>query len=397
MNEHALDVLEFERVLERVAARAASELGRVRVLSLRPLSNRDDVARELARVGAVIRFQAERPEWGLGRVPDVGGPLGRMGTEGAVLEPSELHAVGQVLVTSRRLRVELHSRDGSWPELESILDSLVVMRELEDAIERSVDSEGRVLDTASTELKRVRSQLRGAHAKIVRKLEAYLSTLPERYVVPDASVTIRDGRYVIPVRREGRREVGGIVHDESQTGATLYIEPPTSLELMNRLRDLEREEARETRRVLGDLTDSLRPDHHAVVGALHALADFDSLSARARAARAWDGRLPTLGELGDAALSIRGGRHPLLVEGSTDVVAFDLDLAADERALVVSGPNTGGKSVLLKAVGLISTLAQSGVVPPVAGAPGSRSFRRSSPISETSSRSYRACRPSQRI
>jgi DNA mismatch repair protein MutS2 len=366
VSKHALDVLEFERVLERVAARADSELGRGRVRSLRPGSNREDVARELARVTAVMRFQRERPEWGLGPVPDVRGPLERLSTEGALLEPTELYAVGRLLATSRALRAELRSREDPGPELGSILDCLVDSKSLEDVIARSVDSEGVVLDSASKELKRTRSQLRGAHSKIVRKLEAYLGTLPERFVVPDASVTIRDGRYVIPLRREGRGEVGGIVHDESQTGATLYVEPPVSLELMNRVRDLEREEAREIRRVLGDLTDRLRPSRDALVGALTALADFDSLSARARVAHAWKGVSPTFAESAGGSLSIRGGRHPLLVEASAEVVPFDLDLSADERAMVVSGPNTGGKSVLLKAVGLISTLAQSGVVPPVA-------------------------------
>jgi len=220
-------------------------------------------------------------------------------------------------------------------------------------------------------LKRIRDGLRGAHSKIVRKLEGYLGTLPDRFVVPDASVTIRDGRYVIPVRREGRGVVGGIVHDESQTGATLYVEPPVSLELMNRVRDLEREEGREIRRVLGELTARLIPEYASVLGALEALTDFDSLDARARAARAWNAHPPDLSGEGDRGLTIREGRHPLLLEGGADeVVPFDLDLSADEHAMVVSGPNTGGKSVFLKAVGLTSALAQSGVVPAVG--PGTR-------------------------
>ncbi|MGD8289850.1 MAG: Smr/MutS family protein, partial [Gemmatimonadota bacterium] len=166
--------------------------------------------------------------------------------------------------------------------------------------------------------------------------------------------------------REGRGEVGGIIHDESQTGATLYVEPPVSLELMNRVRDLEREEGREIRRILGELTGRLHPERDALAGALHALIDFDSLEARARTARAWEAEPPELAESGEHGIVIREGRHPLLVEGETEeVVPFDLELLPDERAMVVSGPNTGGKSVFLKAVGLACTLAQSGVVPAV--------------------------------
>jgi DNA mismatch repair protein MutS2 len=371
MSGHALEVLEFERVLERVARRASSDLGRERVRALGPREERADVVRELGRVTATMRFREEKPEWALGPVPDVRETLKRLAAAGALLEPAEIFRLGELLATSRLLRQELRSREDRFPELGSISDALVDMLPLEESILRSVDAEGQVLSTASKELKRIRDGLRGAHAKIVRTLESYLSKLPERFVVPDASVTIREGRYVIPVRREGRGEVGGIVHDESQTGATLYVEPPISLELMNRVRDLEREEGREIRRILGELTARLAPAQVELTGALGALVDFDSLEARAKTARAWHGSAPEIGTEGERGLTIREGRHPLLIEADASrVVPFDLELDADERAMVVSGPNTGGKSVFLKAVGLTAALAQSGVIPPTG--PGTR-------------------------
>ncbi len=147
-----------------------------------------------------------------------------------------------------------------------------------------------MLSSASTDLRRVRDRLKGAQNRIVKRLESFLSSLSDRFVVPDASVTIRDGRFVIPVRREGKGEVGGIVHDESQTGATLYMEPPVAIEATNQLRELEREEAREIRRILGELTERLAPRRDELKGAFDALADFDSLHARARTAVC--GRLP---------------------------------------------------------------------------------------------------------
>lgn len=366
MNEHALEVLEFGRVLECVAARASSDLARDRILALRPETQAATIARELARVGAAMRFVEEDPAWGMLPVPDLTHTLEQLSAEGVVLEPKQLYSAGVLLNSSRRLSAELEARDGRYPELLTIEQMLVSRREIEDAIARCVDAEGHVLDGASRELKKVRSKLRGAHTRIVKKLEAFVATLPERFVVADGSVTIRDGRYVIPVRREGKGEVGGIVHDESQSGATLFVEPPVAIALMNEARDLERQERREIRRVLGELTAEITEQRDALRGALDALVDFDSLHARARTALAWKAAVPELADSDDPSLHIRDGRHPLLLENdSTSVVPFDLELAEHERAVVVSGPNTGGKSVFLKAIGLICALAQSGVVPPV--------------------------------
>jgi DNA mismatch repair protein MutS2 len=370
MTSHALEVLEFERVLERVAGRASSQPGRRRVLALRPLHDVGRVARELARVGAVMRFAKASPAWGPGPIPDVAEPLAQLGADGALLEPVGLHALGVLLTSSRLLRAELGRHvDDDYPELTSIAQRLVELPDLEKAIARCVDEEGQVLSTASSELKRIRDRLRGAHAKIVRRLEAYLGSLPERFVVPDASVTIRDGRYVIPLRREGKGEVGGIVHDESQTGATLFVEPPAAIEAMNQLRDLEREEAREIRRVLGEMTARLAPERDAIRGAFDGLADFDALHARARMAVRWDATAPEVAAVGEGMV-LRQARHPLLLEGDDPVVPYDVTLEPHERCLVVSGPNTGGKSVFLKATGLIAALTQSGVIPPVG--PGTR-------------------------
>ncbi|MFN0007636.1 MAG: endonuclease MutS2, partial [Planctomycetota bacterium] len=364
MSGHALEVLEFERVLDRVGQRASSDLGRERVRALRPRGDREWVVRELGRVGVVMRFREAKPDWALGPVPDVGAALTQLSTAGAVLHPKELHELGQLLSTSRLLRAELASAP-DLEELATIRDRLVDLRAPEERIVHSVDAEGRVLDTASRDLKSIRDRLRGAHSKIVKKLESFLSSLSERAVVPDGSVTIREGRYVVPVRREGKREVGGIVHGESQTGATLYVEPPVAIELMNQVRDLEGEEAREVRRILGELSEALAPHAGEIAGASEALIEIDALIACARAAADWSAAVPDIAAEGDKAVSIREGRHPLLIEAGEAVVPFDLDLEADERALVISGPNTGGKSVLLKAVGLITSLAQSGVVPPV--------------------------------
>jgi DNA mismatch repair protein MutS2 len=366
MNRHALDVLEFRQVLESVANRALSTLGRDRVLGLNPGTRVGLVQAELQRVDEVARFLDRHQDWPLPAIPDASSAIERLALEGSVVEPKELFTLGLLLTSGRELKAGLSKAAEELPGLQLLREGLYQDGDTEKAIRRIVDKDGTVLDSASRELGRIRSRLRRLHGKVVRALEGLLATLPERIVVPDASVTIRDGRYVSPVRREGRGAVGGAVLDESATGATLFMEPPLALEIMGELRELQREEAREIHRILREQTDIIRPALPLLEISQESLVVFDSLYARAKAALAWDGVAPTLLPAGTQEIEIVHGRHPLLlVRGGTEVIPFHLTMEPGERVLVVSGPNTGGKSVFLKALGLVASLAQSGVIPPV--------------------------------
>ena len=219
-----------------------------------------------------------------------------------------------------------------------------------------------MLDGASRDLARARKAVRDVRTKLVARLERLLQGLDPQDRAPDAAVTLRAGRYVIPVRATARGRVGGIVHDESATRATVFVEPPEVIELGNELRSAEAEEHREVLRVLRELTDALRPHRDTIAAGWEACIAFDDLCARARYANEVNGFAP---EIGGGPLKIRGGRHPLLVGGETVVVPFDLELASDEWTVLISGPNTGGKTVLIKAVGLLALLVQSGVIPPL--------------------------------
>ncbi len=371
MNDHGLAVLEFERVLDRVAARAGSDLGRERVRALRPSSDRAFLQRELERVDETLAFRRQNPTWAPPRVPDPRRAFRRLEVEGAVLEPTDLYAVGVLLRSGRELADALLDDPEEHPLLSNLGRRLHGDRDLEKEIEKTVAKDGKVLDAASPELGRIRASLRKAHGRIVRRLEEFLDTLSDRVRVSDASVTLREGRYVIPVRREGRSDVGGIVHGESGSGATLFVEPQMAVELMNDVKELESDEAQEIHRILRSFTGRLRPAREALVEAHEALVDFDALWARARTAEDWEGTAPELLPADARKLEIVQGRHPLLLEQEDqEVVPFDLVLEPEERAMVVSGPNTGGKTVFLKALGLCAALAQSGIVPPVG--PGTR-------------------------
>ncbi|HSJ14036.1 MAG TPA: endonuclease MutS2 [Longimicrobiales bacterium] len=365
MNRHALDVVQFPEALAVVARYASGALGAAAVRALEPLDARAAASDELARVDQFAGFLVRAAEWYLGPVPDLHAALRRLAIAGTVLEPLTLRDTGTLLRTSRIARASLGSIGTEHPLLQPLHDRLVARPALEEALRDAIDDAGEVRDTASRELSRLRRELRSLRTRMVERLERYMASLPERFQVQGASVSLREGRYVIPVRREGRGEVGGIVHDESATGSTLFVEPPLALELMNQLRALEIAEHREVQRILRELTERLRAHHEELADALDALIAIDSLQARARYALASGGHRPDLLPAGAREYHVVQGRHPLLLASAEPVVPFDLELSDGERTLLVSGPNTGGKTVLLKAVGLISALAQSGVIPPV--------------------------------
>lgn len=388
MLRRALRVLEFDQVLEHVASFASTDGGREAVRRMEPAGDPEVVRARLATVAEVMEFLAARPEWSFPDLPDPASALARLAVEGSVLDAGELHRLATLLAAGSALASSLAAEpEGRFPALDGLAADLAEEPALRTSLERSVDREGRVLDSASRELGRIRSQLTGAHSRVVAHVESILAEVSEPHRVPGASITIREGRYVIPIRREGKRALGGYVHDESATGATVYVEPPTAVSMMNRIRELQRAEAREVQRVLRELTERCRVGARPLARSFRALVEMDRRVALARAAHSWDGAVPEVADWGKAdwreadrrkaernpappLLTIRRGRHPLLVAAGADPVPFDMALDPDEGVVVVTGPNAGGKTVFLKSVGLTAALAQSGAVPPVG--PGTR-------------------------
>ncbi len=356
-----LETLEFSAALERVAAHAAGPLGAARVRSRTPLTTAPAIQAALAQVAELAAQMITDDSIRAEPVPDIAEPLATLRIPGSALEGPAFVQLAASLTAIRVTAAEL-------ARLERIAPRTAALRvppppkDLETRIRHAVDPEGAVLDGASRELARARKAVRETRQRLVAKLEGMLGALDSQDRAPDASVTVRGGRYVIPVRSSARSKVGGIVHDESATRATVFLEPPEVIELGNELRLREAEEQREVLRVLRELTDLLRPHIETIGAGWEVCIAYDDLCARARYAIVVNGFVP---EIATGSLKIRAGRHPLLLEGDVVVVPFDLELADDEWTVLVSGPNTGGKTVLIKAVGLLCLLAQSGIVPPI--------------------------------
>ena len=359
----ALETIELRAVLARVAAFAAGPLGADRVRARRPTHDIGWIRIELARVQEVAALFRKGDGLLAEAVPDVAPALARLRIERSVLEGIELAGIHRALVASQAVHGDLSRVASQAPRAAELLRPLPDRR-LERRLEQSVDADGSLLDSASPRLAAARREVLDARNRLVRRLEGLLRGLESNAVPPNATVTVRDGRYVIPVRRDSRARPSGIVHGESGSAGTLFVEPTEAIDLGNALREAQVEEERETLRVLRELTALLRPALSVIRDAVEMTIAVDDLVARARYALAVAAEVPVVEEA-PAALAIRSGRHPLLLSGSAPVVPFDLDLDVAERTLLVSGPNTGGKTVLLKAVALLAALAQSGIVPPV--------------------------------
>lgn len=356
----ALDDLEFAAVLEVVAGFAAGPVGAAELRGRRPGTSLTAMREELAAVGELLvlfrRGEPVRAE----PVPEVTAALARLRVDGAVLEPLELRDVGRLIAAARAVRAELLRVREEAPRAAALVVPLPATA-IDRRLAQSIDDAGEVLDSASPALAAARREVHAARQRLVRRLEGII-----RSVDPDAdaSVTLRGGRYVIPVRRDSRSRPAGIVHDESASAGTLFIEPSEAVDLGNAFREAQSAVDREVLRVLRELSALLRPVHAELAAAYAMCVAADSLVARARYAAAVQADVPELGEPG-TALVLHDARHPLLLAQGITVVPFTLELGEGERTLLLSGPNTGGKTVLLKTVPLVALMAQSGIVPPV--------------------------------
>lgn len=358
----ASPALEFPRVLDGVAGFAAGPLGADRIRARRPSSDAGWVEAELAPVTQLLAWYTRGHSLDIPPVPDLSPILERLRLPGSVLDGLELVAIRDTLGAVRTVQNELRKVQLEVPLLAGWILP-VPGRGIEKRLAQALGEDGEVLDGASPALLGARRAVQECRNRLIRKLEAMLRE-NARQGDAVAEVTMRNGRYVIPVRRDARGRPEGIVHDESATGETLFVEPAAAIEPGNELRRALAEADREALRVLLELTEALRPEADEIARAHAGCVALDDLNARTRYAYAIRAQVPAIRAAGEG-LALFQARHPLLLAKGSDPVPFDLTLAKGERTLLISGPNAGGKTVLLKTIGLCAAMVQSGIVPPV--------------------------------
>lgn len=374
LDRETVTALEWDRVREVVASRTSSALARRTLERWDPRGSLADAREALAEVTEGTDLA------GVGRLPapfveDQAGTLRVLAVPGAVLDGRALVDAARTLESARRFARFLREDAERWPRLARRFRAAPAEVELERRILDAFDPDTKLVDAASPMLRTLRGDVRRHRSALVDQLSRLIARLPHVLVAADSRPTVREGRYLVPLRREALGEVPGIVHDESASGATVFLEPHEVVERNNELRRVELAVGREEERILRELTATLAERRGELELAARLALHAETVLARARYALATGGHAP---ELGSAELDLRGARHPLLVERLVEagceqreaIVPLDLALGADERTLVISGPNTGGKTVLLKTFGTAVLMAQSGIVPPVG--PGTR-------------------------
>jgi DNA mismatch repair protein MutS2 len=361
MTRTAADVLEFDELLAILRGLSTCEPGRRHLRALAPHHDRAALEESFALIREAMAWLRADREMGFGALADPAAWLEKLGVPASVLAPQELLDAVSLLETAAWLRLAFKEDAAEFPLLAARAAALADFRALTQAIRKAVLPNGEIADDASGELKRIRGTKARTRDKVQQQLKAILRA---RGAEPGEDyVTIRNDRFVIPVRAADRRAVPGVVHGASATGQTIFVEPLETLELNNQLVQLAEDEAAEIARILAELTDRLRELRPQLVAAADTIAALDSVFARARFARQFDAALPEF--TARRQIHLDAARHPILEarlrrEGRA-VVPMSLALGEEETVLVISGPNTGGKTVALKTVGLAALAAQSGI------------------------------------
>jgi DNA mismatch repair protein MutS2 len=360
VSEETSTTLEFDKILEALTEYASFSAGRERVAALRPISDMLSIEGLLDQVSEARVLLGARPNVTVGGARDVRESAKRAAL-GSILRADQLLEIAGTLEGARELKATVARAELDIPWIREVAGALNGYPDIVNRINHSVDQSGEVLDSASTRLRSLRQEIKSAHGRLLDKLNSMVASSELRTALQEPIVTVRNGRYVIPVKNDAKSKVPGIVHDQSSSGQTAFIEPLAVTELNNRWAELQIEEKREIERILADLSRSVGGVSDGIVATVEALADLDGAFARAKYAEATGSSRPKLNR--DGYVDFMDARHPLLRE---DVVPISVSLGRDFKVLVITGPNTGGKTVALKTVGLLTLMAQAGMHIPAA-------------------------------
>ncbi len=368
----SLETLEYGRLLELVSRNAQTPMGEERFADLRPLKNRPELERALAAVSETIVLNEEKQvSWSFSGLADPADAVAILNIRNATLEPNLLLEVtrvcSQALFTRSLIQPEKDFAPTLWAVVENIPPALLGVLE---KINKKLLPGGEIDDSASPELARIRREISAQRARLTRSLESVMRASGD--AIQDAIVTVRNDRFVIPVKADFRGKVGGVAHGFSSSGATVFVEPLDAIEANNELQNLKGKEEREIARILFELTEALREQLPAINAAVEAVAELDFINAKVVFARSFKAIVPDISESG--TLELTDARHPLLEEhlraedGGPQVVPSSFRLTHARAVMIISGANAGGKTVVLKTAGLLSLMAISGLPVPAKAA-----------------------------
>ncbi len=373
MNEHALTVLEYDELLRHLSDCAQSLPGKNAVRELLPGTEKEAVASELALTEEALTVLVDKaPD--LHSVEDTSAVTERLKIQGTVLNPLEILQLQSVQKGVGAARDTVRQRQDELPGLTILIGEMDSFGEWETWVDRSIDGSGDILDSASPELSSVRRKLKSARSSALARLEEFAARPSVRKILREDYITQRNDRYVVPVRPEYHRSFSGVVQDTSQSGQTLFVEPLFAVELNNKLAQLKGKEEEEIRKILAGISEQAGLYRAEMKKNLTLLARLDLILSKGRLGLRIDGIIP---ELNDSSVALSQAKHPLLLMMIGDsCVPIDIQIGDGIDTLVITGPNTGGKTVALKTLGLLTLMVQSGVPVPVAGGSRFRVFNK---------------------
>ena len=357
MNEKALRTLEYTKIIERLTELAGSSIGKELCRNLKPSSNLAEIEAAQKQTSDALSRIYQRGSISFSGVQDVRGSLKRLEIGGS-LSALELLRIAKLLETTSRVKSfgRLENSDREKDSLDDMFDGLQPLANLYNEIYRCILSEDEISDDASSTLRQIRRSIKATNDRIHTQLSSLVAGSARNYL-QDSVITMRDGRYCIPVKAEYKGQVPGMIHDQSATGSTLFIEPMAVVKLNNDIRELELKEQKEIEVILASLSQQVAAELEAIHADLSIMVQLDFIFARAALAMDMNASEPIFNTEG--RIRLRQARHPLI--DKKKAVPIDIRLGDDFDLLVVTGPNTGGKTVSLKTVGLLTIMGQSGL------------------------------------
>jgi DNA mismatch repair protein MutS2 len=370
MDEKTLKTLEFPKIIDKLANYAAFSASADLSRLLKPAPSLAEALERLAKTTEARKLLSIKADVSVGGAHDIR-PYADLARRGGVLTESELLSVSSTLISSRSLARKFDKNIREFPHLAEIVRLFPPPPGIIEAISRCISDRAEVLDSASQKLSSIRSEIKISHTRLLSKLERMLGDPHTAPMLQESIITQRNGRYVIPLRAEFKSKLKSIIHDQSSSGATLFVEPLAVVELNNRYRELQLEERDEVRRILAELSAKVGAEAEAISGIVTALAQFDFALMCAKYGDDLQASEPVMKPVSPPAKEHHPGttirlfqaRHPLI--DPAVVVPIDVDLDAHTFAVIITGPNTGGKTVTLKTVGLMIIMAQCGLHIPV--------------------------------